>query len=117
MTGGPVTKVDATGGPVTVVAGGVRVAIRLTPKASRDRVEQVVADACGNQALKATVTAVPEDGKANQALLKMLSKEWKVPKSTMEIVQGATDRRKVVFISGDAAELADRLDQWMAKRS
>ncbi len=117
MTGGPVTKVVATGGPVTVVAGGVRVAVRLTPKASRDRVEQVVADADGHQAFKASVTAVPEDGKANQALLKLLSKEWKVPKSTMEIVQGATDRRKVVFISGDAADLAARLDQWMAKRT
>ncbi len=106
-----------TDGPVSVVAGGVRVAIRLTPKASRDRVEQVVADSDGHKALKATVTAVPEDGKANHALLRMLSKEWKVPKSTMEIVQGATDRRKVVFISGDAADLATRLDQWMAKRT
>jgi uncharacterized protein (TIGR00251 family) len=106
-----------TGKFVTPVAGGVRVTVRLTPKASRDRVEQLVADADGAMMLKATVTAVPEDGKANAALLKLLSKEWKVPRSTMEIVLGATDRRKVLFISGDPADLAARLDQWMAKRS
>ncbi len=106
-----------TASPVARVAGGVRVTLRLTPKASRDRVEQVVLDADGAAMLKASVTAVPEDGKANAALLKLLSKEWKLPKSIMEIVQGATDRRKVLFISGDAADLADRLDQWIAKRS
>jgi uncharacterized protein (TIGR00251 family) len=100
-----------------VVQGGVRVAVRLTPKASRDRVEQVVLDSAGQAAIKVSVTAVPEDGKANAALLKLLAKEWKLPRSSMEIVLGATDRRKVVLISGDAAELAGRLDQWMAKRS
>ena len=102
---------------VSVVQGGVRVAVRLTPKASRDRVEQVVLDSAGQAAIKVSVTAVPEDGKANAALLKLLAKEWKLPRSSMEIVLGATDRRKVVLISGDAAELAGRLDQWMAKRS
>lgn len=102
--------------PFAVVAGGLRLFVRLTPKASRDRIDGPAAAAEGGTVLKAMVTAVPEDGKANAALIKMLAKEWRLPKSAFEIVAGATDRRKTVFISGDGAELAARLDQWMAKR-
>jgi uncharacterized protein (TIGR00251 family) len=99
--------------PFTVAPGGVRVAVRLTPKASRDRIQGIAAEADGQVVVKAQVTAIPEDGKANAALIKLLSKQWRVPKSDMEIVLGATDRRKVILISGDGAALAQRLDQWM----
>lgn len=102
--------------PFTTAPGGLRVAVRLTPKASRDRIEGLAPEADGGQVLKVSVTTVPEDGKANAALIKLLSKEWRVPKSAFDIVQGATDRRKVLFISGDADDLARRLDQWMATR-
>jgi uncharacterized protein YggU (UPF0235/DUF167 family) len=70
-------------------------------------------EADGSVVLKAQVTAVPEDGKANAALLKLLSKAWKIPKSDMDIVLGATDRRKVILISGDSEDLRRRLDEWM----
>lgn len=96
---------------------GLKVFVRLTPKASRDKVDGLVAEADGGVVLKASVTTVPEDGKANAALIKMLAKEWRVAKSLIEVVAGATDRRKTLLISGDGAELAARLDQWMAKRS
>lgn len=71
-------------------------------------------EADGSVVLKAQVTTVPEDGKANAALLKLLSKAWKIPKSDMDIVLGATDRRKVILISGDSEVLRKRLDEWMA---
>lgn len=100
--------------PAAAVPGGVRVQIRLTPKASRDRVDGLAAEADGGTVLKVSVTAVPEDGKANAALIKLLSKEWRLPKSTMEIVQGATDRRKVLLITGEPGDILARLDQWMA---
>ena len=99
--------------PFTIVAGGLRVAVRLTPKASRDRIQGAGAEADGSVVLKAQVTTVPEDGKANAALIKLLSKQWRVPKSDMEIIQGATDRRKVILISGDGSDLRRRLDEWM----
>lgn len=102
-------------GPVAMAAGGVRVAIRLTPKAARDRIDGVAADADGGAVLKVAVTAVPEDGKANAALIKLLSKQWRLPRSAMEIVQGATDRRKVLHITGEPAHLLAHLEQWMAK--
>lgn len=103
-----------TGLPFVVTDGGVKLTVRLTPKASRDRVDGVAADAEGRAVLKVSVTAVPEDGKANAALIKLLAKAWKLPKTSIEIVQGATDRRKVLLISGDADELRQRLEQWMA---
>ncbi|CAA7621753.1 conserved hypothetical protein [Candidatus Terasakiella magnetica] len=104
-----------TASPFTETAEGLRVAIRLTPKASRDRVMGPAAEADGGVVLKATVTTVPEDGKANAALIRLLSKEWRIPKTRMGIILGATDRRKVVLISGDAAPLRLCLEQWMAK--
>jgi uncharacterized protein (TIGR00251 family) len=103
--------------PFAVVPQGLRVALRLTPKASRDAIQGVAPDADGAGILKVQVTAVPEDGKANAALIKLLSKAWKIPKTGMDIVQGATDRRKVLLISGDGAELLRRLDQWMANHN
>lgn len=92
----------------------MRLAVRLTPKASRTRIEGVAAEADGGHVLKVSVTAVPEDGKANAALIKLLSKEWKVPKSAFDIAQGATDRRKSLHISGDTEDLRSRIEQWIA---
>ena len=101
--------------PFTETALGLKVAVRLTPKASRDRVEGGQAEADGGIVLKVSVTTVPEDGKANAALIKLLAKEWRLPKSSIEIVHGATDRRKTLFIGGDAGQLRLRLEEWMAK--
>ncbi len=100
--------------PFVVIDGGIKLAVRLTPKASRDRIEGVAAVADGGAVLKVSVTAMPEDGKANAALVKLLAKEWRMPKSAIEIVQGATDRRKVLVITGDADQLRQRLEQWTA---
>jgi uncharacterized protein YggU (UPF0235/DUF167 family) len=101
--------------PFAAAKGGVRVAVRLTPRAAADRVGGLAADADGGVALKAGVTAVPEKGRANAALLKLLAKEWRVPRSALEIVSGTADRRKVVLVAGDAAELLQRLSEWMER--
>lgn len=101
--------------PVRAVADGVTVAVRLTPKARANRIDGVVAtesdEAAG--ALKARVTAAPESGKANAALLQLLSKQWKLPKSAMTVASGVKDRRKTVHVAGDPAMLAARLDRWI----
>lgn len=58
------------------------------------------------------VTAPPESGKANAALLKLLAKAWKLPKTSLSVISGATARRKVVHIAGDPATLLTRLKDW-----
>ena len=90
---------------VEAVAGGVRVHLRVTPRASRNAILGTMDGPEGRQLLKVAVTTVPEDGKANEAVLKLLSKTWRVPKSTLTIVAGLTDRNKVVAVAGDAKAL------------
>ncbi len=83
--------------------------LRVTPKASRDAIGEVVADGQGKGAIKIAVTAVPEKGNANASVIKLLAKAWRLRKSDMDIVQGATDRNKTLRIVGDGEELASRL--------
>ncbi|MEQ8399231.1 DUF167 domain-containing protein [Thalassobaculum sp.] len=93
---------------------GVRVALKVMPKAAADRVRGVVQDEAGVAWLQVSVTAVPEDGRANRAVTALLAKRWRVPKSSIEIVQGATDRRKVLLVhSDDTAALTTRLETWL----
>ena len=89
--------------------GGVDLHVRLTPKSARDAVDGIEAAADGRSHLKARVRAVPEDGKANKALLRLLSEALGVPASAMTIVAGATARLKTVRIAGDAAAIEERL--------
>lgn len=74
---------------------GARLALRVTPKASRNA---VLAPETEGAPLRVYVTSVPEGGKANAAVLKLLSKALGVPKSRLRIVQGETGRDKVVDI-------------------
>lgn len=48
--------------------------------------------------IKIHLTAPPIEGKANQALLKMLAKTLSLPKSALTIQQGEHGRRKVIFV-------------------
>jgi len=97
--------------PVTPVSDGVRVAVKLTPKASRTALQGVAPEAGGGVVLKASVTTVPEDGKANAALIALLSKAWRLPKGAFTIVAGATDRRKTIHVAGDPEQLAALLKE------
>lgn len=99
--------------PFTAAAGGLKVALRVTPKAGRNRIDGVAADADGGAVLKVAVTAAPEGGKANAALIKLLAREWRLPKTTLAIVGGAAARRKLLHISGEQAELMSRLERWL----
>ena len=102
--------------PVKRLTDGVSVAVRLTPKASANRIDHITTDAAGITALKARVTAVPESGKANAVLLKLLAKSWKLPKSTLSIAGGAKDRSKVVHVAGDPETLYEHLAGWFKER-
>ena len=100
--------------PLVAAADGVRVAVRLTPRARADRIDRVAHLADGATLLKVTVTAPPADNRANDALQKLLAKEWRVPRRDMTIVGGQKSRNKIVHIAGDPAVLLKRLGDALA---
>lgn len=73
--------------------------VRLQPKSSADRLEGLMRNANGQAYLKARVRAIPEKGKANAALEKLIAKAICVPRSVVSVVKGSTDRVKTVQIS------------------
>lgn len=91
---------------------GLRVRVRLQPAGRADQVAGVIEGPDGQAALKVSVTKPPEDGKANAALIKLLAKEWKLAKTTLEVIQGQTSRNKVLSLSGDGDALAALLQAW-----
>jgi uncharacterized protein (TIGR00251 family) len=44
------------------------------------------------------VKAMPQDGKANEAVIELIAKHFKVPKSVVKIVSGQTGRNKIIDI-------------------
>lgn len=62
----------------------------------RAKMNKVVDDEHGN--VRVYTTAVPTDGAANTAVVKLLSEYWDVPKTRIKILRGATSRTKVIQI-------------------
>lgn len=58
-----------------------------------------------NGMLKVETTAAPEHGKANQAIIKFLAKNWGVPASNICLQSGDTSREKVFFVAGVTADV------------
>jgi uncharacterized protein YggU (UPF0235/DUF167 family) len=97
--------------PFAPARDGVRLAVRLVPGASAERVLGIAAEADGGVALKLSVTAPPEGGKANAALLRVLARLLRVPKGHLALVLGHADRRKVVHVRGDPAILSRTVEE------
>ena len=75
-----------------------RLHVRVTPKAKSARIKKEIAED-GSTLYKVDVTVVPEDGKANKAVIVLLSKALGVPKSALTITHGLTSRDKIIEIS------------------
>lgn len=85
--------------------------VRVQPKASADRIEGFTGDADGNAVLKVRVTAVPDKGKANKAVIALLAKATGLPKSAVSIIAGEKSRTKTVRLEADADTVLARLGQ------
>jgi hypothetical protein len=88
---------------------GVTLFVRLTPKSAMDAVQDVETTEDGHAHLKVRVRAIPEGGKANGALEKLLAKWLGVAPRNITIASGATSRLKQIRILGDPDELALKL--------
>ena len=73
---------------------GAALAIRVTPRASRNEIAEILSDGT----VRVRLTAPPVEGKANEALIKFLAKVLGVAPSRLEIVAGETGRDKLVSI-------------------
>lgn len=82
--------------------------VRATPNGCKNKIEQwvVVQTSC---LLHIRVTAPPEKGKANQAIATLLAKTLGIPKSTIQLVHGATSRNKLFKIAPWSNDLAKKL--------
>jgi len=68
---------------------GIFLDVKATPKAARDEIK-----GWREGVLLVRVTVAPENGKANAAIVALLSKAAHVPKSVFELVSGETNRNK-----------------------
>ena len=101
--------------PFKLHPAGLTVSIRLTPNARKTGFDGLMAVADGKTALKVSVNVVPEDGKANKALIDFLAKSWKLPKSSFSLLSGQTNRHKVILITGDGQALMASLTEQVNK--
>jgi uncharacterized protein (TIGR00251 family) len=106
--------------PLAVAPDGLRLKVRLTPKASVAGILGIAGEADG-VALKIAVKAPPEAGKANDALLSLVAELLDLRRRDVTLALGATNRRKLVHVAGDPAALARRLEEvlqpWLTRSS
>ncbi|AGB72755.1 MULTISPECIES: DUF167 domain-containing protein [Rhizobium] len=88
----------------------VRLSVRLTPNGGRDAIDGLETVSDGECYLKARVSVAPEKGKANKALIALLSKSLGLPKSTLSIISGDTARKKILRIEGEPEDLMEKLN-------
>lgn len=88
---------------------GVLLKIKIVPNASKN---EIITE---NEIIKIRVTAQPIENKANKALIELLSKEFKVPKTKIEITKGLTTKEKSVLLKvtdeGKINEIKQKLNK------
>lgn len=87
----------------------MRLIVHLTPKASHNKIEGWAFDENGQKVLRVKVTAVPENGKANEALIKLLAKTLHLSKSKISFIRGETSRIKHLEVQIDEEALSSLL--------
>jgi hypothetical protein len=84
----------------------ITINIKVTPNSKFNRIEGVELNEKDQVCLKVKVSAQPQDGKANVAVIKLLSEFYNIPKSYIDISSGWTSRLKTVTIANLSKEEA-----------
>ncbi|MBQ8460088.1 YggU family protein [bacterium] len=82
---------------------GVIANIKISPNAKKNEIIKE------NDCVKIKITAQPIDGKANKALVEFLSKNFKIPKTSIEIIKGETSKEKTILFKIDNSEKINHL--------
>jgi uncharacterized protein (TIGR00251 family) len=100
----PVDQID-----IQSSAKRVTVTVKVVPGATRTRIAGVL-----DRALRVAVAAPPEAGKANDELLRFVTRKLGLKRGDVEIVRGHTQRLKIIAVSTlAAAAIRDRLREWL----
>lgn len=84
--------------------GAVTFDVLVQPRASRAKVGPL-----HDHRLKVAVTSPPVDGEANAAVIELLAKTLGVARGAVEVIAGATSRRKTVRVRGVARAAIEEL--------
>lgn len=82
---------------------GIVITLKISPNASKNEIIK------SEEGLKVKITAQPIECKANKALIEYLSKQLKIPKSSIEILKGETSKEKTVLIKPRTPEDIDKI--------
>lgn len=85
---------------------GLEVVVKATPKAKQNKIIGFTP-----QGLKIQITAAPEKGQANEAIIALLAKSCGVAKNAVQLLAGELSAHKRILIRGDARHLLDTLQQ------
>lgn len=85
-------------------AGSVTVDVLVQPRASREKIGPV-----HDGRLKVSVTSPPVDGEANAAVIDLFSNQLGVARGAIEVIAGASSRRKTLRITGVTAAAVEGL--------
>lgn len=93
-----------------LTATGARLLLRVTPNAGTTRIDGVQTRADGETVLALRVSAVPDKGAANTAVIALLARALDMPRSALAITRGHTARLKTLTIIAAPSDLQARLE-------
>jgi uncharacterized protein (TIGR00251 family) len=103
--------------PFHAVEGGVILAVRLVPRASRNAIDGIVTGPDGRPALQLRLSAPPVDGAANAALIAYLAEALHLRQSAVTLQAGEKSRLKRLHLAGDSGAIRIALEAWVATAS
>ncbi len=91
---------------ISKTENGIRFDIKVIPNSSISKIIEVI-----DGVIKIKLNSPPIEGKANKEVVKLLSKDLKVPKSFINIVSGDKNKNKSVEILGNFDELLEKIEK------
>ena len=87
---------------------GYIINLKISPNASKNEIIKT-----DDGIFKIKITAKPVDGKANKALIEFLSKNLKVPKTSIEILKGHSGKEKTLLVRSKDIDVIEKLKSFV----
>ena len=75
-----------------ITENGLLINIRISPNSAKNEI------IISGEMIKVKITSQPIEGKANKAVIEFFSKQFKIPKTSIEIVKGETSKDKTILV-------------------